>query len=187
MTSAEFLALPETMARMELIDGEVIIHAELDMSPAPAADHQRGVRRSTRVIETVMSGGEVFFAPFDVRLDAQTTLQPDVFWLAPASLERLGDGGYLDGAPDLVVEVLSPGTTHLDRGRKFKLYEQYGVREYWLVDMQSRYVEVYRRAGEKFERLGAFAPGEIFTSAVLDDAQIDPAAFFSDGTSIHPA
>jgi Uma2 family endonuclease len=76
--------------------------------------------------------------------------------------------------------VLSPGTAHLDRGRKFQLYKQYGVREYWLIDPGGRYVEVYRHNGEKFDRLGVFIAGKPFTSVVLNSASIDPAAFFGD-------
>lgn len=73
---------------------------------------------------------------------------------------RLGEDGYWYGAPDLVVEVLSPSTAHKDRGVKFDLYEKHGVREYWLVDPEGRYVEVYRREGERFDRAGVFAAGQ---------------------------
>lgn len=180
MTSAEFLALPETMQRMELIDGELIIHAELEMSPAPVAEHQRCVWRAGRVVEDTMPGGEFLIAPFDVYLDDDITVQPDLLWLAAESLDKLIEGKMVRGAPDLIIEVLSPGTAHLDRGRKFQLYEQYGVREYWLIDPGGRYVEVYRHNGEKFDRLGAFIAGKPFTSVVLNSASIDPAAFFGD-------
>ncbi len=86
---------------------------------------------------------------------------------------RLGEDGCRYGAPDLVVEVLSPSTAHKDRGVKFDLYEKHGVREYWLLDPEGRYAEVYRRERERFDRVGVFGPGQSWASGVLGGVSID--------------
>jgi Uma2 family endonuclease len=97
----------------------------------------------------------------------------------PDSLCKLGDDGYGHGAPDLVIEVLSRGTEGKDRGKKFDLYQRYGVREYWLVNIESKLVEVFRLENQKFNRLGAFEPGDKFVSVVLGDLEIDVGALLN--------
>jgi Uma2 family endonuclease len=171
MTAEEFLALPETNERIELIDGEVIV------SPAPELNHQDTVGAASLFLSALPVEGKVYLAPTDVHLDTGIVVQPDLVWIAAESLCQPVEGKYLRGAPDLIIEVLSPGTAVRDRGRKFDLYEAYGVREYWLVDPAGRYVEVYRRNETKFERVGLFSAGKSLTSVVLNTA-VDPAVCF---------
>lgn len=86
----------------------------------------------------------------------------------------LEEGGrYWHGAPDLVIEILSPSTASNDRGTKFDTYEKNGVREYWMVDPDAKFTEVYRHDGSRFERQGVFKPDQPFISAVLGSATID--------------
>jgi Uma2 family endonuclease len=168
MRAEEFLALPETNLPTELIDGAVI------MSPTPKDLHQGISLRLLQVLLQHIAGGTLRYAPADVHLDDLNVVQPDLFWVSgPESRCTLGKDGYWHGAPDLVIEILSPGTARRDRREKFSLYEQHGVREYWLVDPDAQYVEVWGRVGEGFERLGVFGPEESFESAVLGGKRLE--------------
>jgi Uma2 family endonuclease len=115
----------------------------------------------------------------DVIFDDENTVQPDVFWISGAnSLCKLGDDGYWYGAPDLVVEVLSPSTELRDRRDKFKLYQKFGVREYWLAHPVALYIEVFRLENGGFVPHGIFGQGESFISDVLGElvVSVDTAA-----------
>ena len=169
MTAAEYLKLPETNTPMELLNGELVV------SPSPITDHQRTVFSSAKLIEKQVKGGEVFVAPLDVYFDELNIPQPDVMWVAPDSkcvIERT----RLNGAPDLIVEVLSTGTERKDRvaalTEKFDLYQKYGVREYWIVDAAEQLIEVWQHDGSKFVRLGLFVPGEMFESALVGTVEV---------------
>ena len=172
--AGEFLGLPESMLSTELIDGEVLV------SPAPELKHQDTVLAMARILEQLMLDGKVRVAPVDVQLDEANVVQPDVLWTAPDSKCIPVEGKYLHGAPDLVVEVLSPSTARYDRAEKFGLYEQHGTLEYWLVDSQAQYVEVWRRVAEKFERQGVFGPEDSFESALLDGMQVKLEGLFAE-------
>ena len=159
MTAAEFAQLPETNIPTELINGEIVV------SPSPEAIHQRIARRLVRLLEDLITEGELFFAPMDVNLDEYNTVQPDIFWIGPDSACHIVSG-YPYGPPDLVIEILSPGTARYDKSRKFRLYERSGVREYWLVEPRAAYIEVWRREDDAFQFQDAFGPDATFTSIV---------------------
>jgi Uma2 family endonuclease len=138
-TYDELLAeLPETNQPTELWDGEII------MSPSPRPDHQRIVLRACQfLIEHVLARrlGEVFISPLDVVFSPRRAAQPDLFFVSKANRGIVQD--HIRGAPDLIVEVISPGTWRKDRIEKKALYEQYGVAEYWIVDPEARSIDVY--------------------------------------------
>lgn len=174
MTPTEFRQLGETAQPTELIDGEVIV------SPTPVTKHQRIVGRIFVLLDHLITAGSLYgeavVSPMDVWLD-DNCVQPDVFWVSGAESKcKLGEDGYWYGAPDLVVEVLSPSTAHKDRRVKFDMYEKHGVREYWLIDPDGQYMEIFVREGEKLARMGAFGLGEAFVSNVLGGVSIDAAA-----------
>jgi Uma2 family endonuclease len=148
--SAFFERYPETTEPIELIDGEVIALT------TPAPKHQRVVRRFARLVEDSAPNGEVFFAPLDVRLDEWNVPQPDVFWVSAANSAIIGDK-RIDGAPDLIIEVLSPGTARHDKTVKFLLYEKHGVREYWIADALRQQLEVW------VLQAGAYVLQDIYT------------------------
>lgn len=171
MTASEFLALPESNLHHELIDGEEI------MSPSPTGDHQRLVFRVAKVVEQLMPHGEVFFSPLDVYLDDTNIVQPDVLWIAQGSACTWVDGDkYLRGAPDLVVEVLSPGSVRFDRKDKFRLYEKFGTREYWIVEPQAKLLEIWQLQDAKFIRVDIFDPRDSCQSPLL--GSVDMKAIF---------
>ena len=172
ITAAEFLQLPEASLPTELIDGEIIV------SPAPKVSHQNTVFTTTKVVETIGSQGKVHLAPIDVYLDDLNVVQPDVMWNGSESQCILVEDSYFRGAPDLVVEVLSPSTALRDKQAKFRLYEKYGVREYWIIEPTAQYVEVWVHADEKFTLHGVFGTSDSFTSQILGAKQVSVAAIF---------
>jgi Uma2 family endonuclease len=171
MTAAEFLQRPETNRHVELIDGEIVVSA-------PKASHQRASFESAKHIEIIAPHGIVFQAPQDVYLDESNVVQPDVMWNGPDSQCILIDDSYWRGAPDLVLEILSPSNAAHDKRVKFQLYEKHGVREYWIMDIPAHRLEVWQRANEKFVLHGIFGTGEIFVSAVLGDKTVEVSALF---------
>ncbi len=172
MTASEYLLLPETTQPMELLDGEVI------MSPAPIPEHQTAVGNTYLLISGTVKerGGRAFFAPLDVRLDDLNVVQPDVMYLAPDTRCIVGEK-YLIGAPDLIVEVLSPGSIKTDKRDKFRLYERFGVREYWLVSPRDQLVEVWLLTDQRFVLLNPYGVGETFESPLL--GSVDASALFA--------
>lgn len=179
ISAAEFAQLPETNIPTELIDGEVIV------SPTPRNTHQKLVYGLAKLIEKLAAGkGAINISPLDVYLDEYNVVQPDVFWVSGAESPcQLGEDDYWHGAPDLVVEVLSPGTARFDRREKFQLYEKHGVREYWLVDPDGKYVEMWQLEGEEFRYQGLVAPDETFESAVLGGQNVDLKQVFGEAKS----
>ena len=95
--------------------------------------------------------GKVLFAPADVVLSDVNVVEPDLFFLSNDRLDRLTRKN-VQGAPDLVVEVLSKSTRRTDEVRKRKLYEKVDVLEYWIVDPELETVEIYRKSGRGFDR-----------------------------------
>lgn len=173
MSAAEFLSLPETNLPTELLDGEII------MAPAPTLDHQDVVLNLAATLLKLKSGGKVVISPVDVELDDENVVQPDVMWVSPGSKCVPVQKKNYRGAPDLAAEVFSPGTARIDKSKKFKLYEKYGTREYWMADPEGQYIEVWRLEGERFSQVGVFGPGETFVSTVLDEQTVSVSDIFA--------
>jgi len=127
--------------RYELIDGSVYM-----MSPAPSRTHQEIIGELYIQTRQFLKGKQckVFLLPFDVRLNANENddivVQPDLVIVCDKS--KLDEAGCV-GAPDMVIEVLSPSSTRMDRLVKFQKYLKYGVREYWIVDPDSKTVQAH--------------------------------------------
>jgi Uma2 family endonuclease len=170
MMANEFLALPVSNLHHELINGEEI------MSPAPTGNHQRGVFRVAKLVERLAPNGEVLFAPVDVYLDDENILQPDVLWIASGSACTWFKDKYLRGAPDLVVEIFSPGTVRNDRKDKFRLYEKFGVREYWMLDPDEKLLDIWQLQNGRFMLVDVFGPGDACQSPLL--GAVDMSAIF---------
>lgn len=160
MTVEEFLQLPESNTPAELIDGEMI------MAPAPYPVHQIVVSELFRMLDRHIKAGRLLFAPADVKL-GENVVQPDIFWIQEGGACQIA-GSYWQGAPDFVAEVLSPSTAKRDRGEKFRIYEQAGVREYWLIDPDAQFIEVYVRHDEAFQRQGIYDGDDTFTSTLFE-------------------
>lgn len=168
MTAKEFLQLPETNLPLQLLDGEVI-----EMN-APTLPHQ-DVVGNTFVLFKLKArelGGKAYVAPVDVYFDELNMPQPDVIWLASDSKCQMIGDARLSGPPDLIAEVLSPTTAHIDRKKKFRLYEKYGVREYWLVEPRDQLIEVFQLQEGRFELLDAYGVGETFLSLLIGEVEV---------------
>lgn len=161
MTAEEFLDLPETNHLEELIDGEYITLT------TPEIVHQKSVLRIGMYLTLFAAHGETMIAPSAIRFDDDHVFEPDAFWIRPDGDCTPRDRRSWQGAPDLVVEVLLPSTAKRDRGVKFDVYERHGVREYWLIDPDAQFVEVYSRDADAFARQGVYGIGDIFASPVL--------------------
>lgn len=174
MTFEEYAALPETNQIVELIDGEIVVNP-------PNFRHQKTLLQIIAVLLPLKLEGELCIAPVGLHFDDGNSFEPDIFWIGPENVNCVlePEGRYGRGAPDLVIEILSPSTASNDRGVKYETYERYGVHEYWLADPDAKFTEVYHHDGTKFARQGVFKTGQSFTSAVLNGATIDTQSWFS--------
>ena len=130
-----------------------IINGTLYMSPAPFLDHQRIIiELSSSLHDFVKEGslGEVFTSPVDVYLNQQNAYQPDIIFVASENSSILKEDGIY-GAPDLIIEVLSPGTSKSDLTKKKPVYEKVGVKEYWVVDPKTKLAIGFRLIKNKYE------------------------------------
>ena len=111
-------------------------------------------------------------APFDVKLDEDTVVQPDLCVICDAKkITRRG----CSGAPDLIAEILSQSTEKIDEGEKLHLYEEYGVKEYWITHPEKEWVKQYVLAGDKFELSAAyedFGDEDVITSRIFPELEI---------------
>ena len=141
-TYSDLVALPDDQLRHELIDGEHFV------SPSPATTHQQVSKRLFVALNAYVDRhrlGEVLYAPFDIKLSAWTVLVPDVVYFTASRFADVVNEKHATAAPDLAVEILSPGTRRRDLGRKRAVYDREGVQEYWLVDPAAESITVLRR------------------------------------------
>jgi Uma2 family endonuclease len=168
--------------RIELIKGKIF-----KMSPAPNRLHQELAGDIYNKLKNFLNKKEckVYIAPFDVRLPNQsaadakiyTVLQPDVCVVCDHS--KLDSRGCI-GAPDIVVEVLSPGNNAKEMKNKYEMYEAAGVMEYWVVSPQNQTFLIHTLHEGKFQLSPVKVPGDVVTSAVLPGFSIDLAELFGD-------
>ena len=127
-----FKILPEG-TRCQLIDDHII------MSPSPIWKHQDIVRIVLTTISNYLSINPIgkVLSDVDIYINEKNVYRPDVFFVEAEQMDILGADGYVHGAPQLVIEVLSPGTSNYDKTKKKEIYAQYGVKEYWLIDPQT--------------------------------------------------
>lgn len=163
--------------RFELIDGEIY-----DMTPAPSTTHQRiSIELSFQIRSYLgrQAPCEVFAAPFDVRLPegnesdeaVHTVVQPDLVVVCDSL--KLDDKGCR-GAPDWIIEIISPSTAARDHIRKLTLYERHGVREYWIVDPLTKIVMVYHMNEDgRYGRPGVYSAEDRVESRVIEGLVID--------------
>ncbi len=167
-THADYAQLPEG-APYELIRGELV------MSPSPSFQHQQiSIRLASALFQFVEERGNGYAvaAPMDVRLSEEDTVQPDLIFIAADRHDIIG-AQAIEGAPDLIVEIFSPSTTHRDVGVKKRLYEQHGVREYWTVDPDTQAVEIHVNTDDGFEQHARFVEAGTISSTVLEDFAVD--------------
>jgi Uma2 family endonuclease len=163
-TYDDFLRLPDDGNRYEIIAGT------LYMVNAPDPEHQFAVTEIVSELRNFVKAnqlGVVYAAPIEVHLpDIARPVQPDVLFIAEAR-RSIVKAKFIEGPPDIIVEVTSPSTMRTDRTVKFDAYERAGVREYWIVNPKTRSIEVYAPINGAYDLHGEFGPGETVTSTVL--------------------
>ena len=147
--------LPDDGKRYEIVDGELLV------SPSPNRRHQRAVLNFASWLRSAEEAGygEVYVAPFDVFFDEHNVTEPDVLFVSKERLQIITDD-FVHGAPDIIVEVLSPGTRHRDEGVKLNLYGRMGARYYWMPDPAERVIYRYELTPQGFREQPPLKEGD---------------------------
>ncbi|MCL0057380.1 Uma2 family endonuclease [Dehalococcoidia bacterium] len=168
-TYEDYLRLPNDRKQYQIIEGEVCV------VPSPAPRHQDTLRKLTILLSNFVERhklGRVYIAPCDVILSDEDVVQPDIFFISNEREYIIAEKN-IQGVPDLVVEILSASSAKLDRALKMKLYERFGVKEYWLVDPVKEEIEALTLEGEGYQSLGVFGIRQSFESLYLTGLKVD--------------
>lgn len=146
-TYQDYLNLLDDGKRHEVINGELIMVA------APSTFHQTVLINLVNELKNFLNkekSGKMFCAPTDVKLSESNVVQPDIIFISQERLNIITDNN-VDGVPDLIIEILSPGTAYYDLIEKKEIYERFEVKEYWIVDPNKHRVEIYNNVNQQFE------------------------------------
>jgi Uma2 family endonuclease len=159
---------PDDGKRYEVIDGELYV------TPPPKWSHQRGlsklhIRLGAWIYDNNL--GEMVEAPVGVVLDEHNGLQPDIVYVSRERLHIISERG-VEGAPDLVVEALSPSTRARDKGVKMRRYAAAGVSHYWQLDPRTEFLDAYRLIEQDYELTGRYGPGSVFRPELFPGLEI---------------
>lgn len=172
-TAEDYLKLPQG-APYQLIGGKLI------MNPSPVPYHQEISRKLSREIGNFVDEndmGTLYYAPLDIILGEQDVYQPDIVFISNENANIIGDKN-IQGVPDMVIEILSPETAYYDLREKFKVFEQSGVKEYWIVDPGLNKIEIYENIDKKFKIYSEAEAGGVVTSKMLDGLSISLTVVF---------
>ena len=167
-TYEDYAKTPDDV-RYQLIDGELIL------SPSPTFHHQRiSGAMFVELHQWAVSSqaGKVVCAPMDVYLTETDTVQPDILFISSERMHIVEDR-YVRGAPDLVVEILSPSTSSLDLGAKMGLYALHGVPHYWIADPDTRTARTLRLEAGDYVEVASFTENDVLTSDAFPGLAID--------------
>lgn len=172
-TVADLAQVPDDGKRYEILEGDLAV------SPSPSRKHQNVIRTlSAFFIRAESQGyGRWYPAPFDVVFDDHNVTEPDLLFVRTDHLHIIQEAN-IQGAPDLVVEVLSPSTRARDLGVKAHLYARFGVPEYWVVDPEVETLAVYHLTPDGYEVTGPFRQGETVSSPLFPDVPLAVADVF---------
>ena len=177
-TYEDYKSLPESETRRyELLGGELV------RVLSPSVYHQRIARKLGFLLQGFVEErglGEVFFAPLDVVLgkgEKREVVQPDIFFVSRERREIIAEE-EVRGAPDLVIEITSHATEERDRHYKKTLYARHGVKEYWIVDPETKTVEVFALGEKGFQLVKAYKTGETLRTPLLEGLEVDLKAVF---------
>ena len=171
----DLLAMPDDGRRYEIHGGELVV------VPSPLLRHQIAAMEIVTLLNDYRQkfGGVAVTAPFDVVFDEYDVVQPDVVFFRAARLHLLDPNSVARAVPDIVVEVLSPSTAAIDRGRKMRMFARYGVPEYWIVDPVALQVEVHTLEKGAYRQAQLATGGDIVRSVLLPDLSFAAAAIFT--------
>lgn len=175
-TYEDFLLFPDDGRRHELIDGDHYV------TPSPNLRHQAISGRLQHWIANYLDVhpvGQVWAAPLDCVLSKFDVVEPDLIYVSNERASILTKQN-IQGAPDLAVEILSPGTRKTDEVVKRRAYERFGIGEYWVVDPELDSIKIYRLGGGKFERTGELSAenGDVLTTPLLPELRVDLSQLF---------
>jgi Uma2 family endonuclease len=178
ITSDEFMALPADGKHYELIEGALVLN------PAPVPRHQwiiGNLYYELRSYFQQRGGGRVYLSPVDVVLSSANVLEPDLAVVLDDRLSLIG-AKNLQGAPSIAIEVVSESSRRKDEVTKRRLYEQFGVDEYWIADPETETLKLYRRNGDAFDRAIEINTdtGGTITSPLLPGFALDVRAVFAE-------
>jgi len=168
LTYQDYLQFPDDHYRYEVIDGE------LYMSPSPKVLHQRTLLRLGLILQNFLTKnqeGEIFIAPVDVILSESDIVVPDIIFIA-ANNNKILTENNVQGAPDLIIEILSRYNPSNDLVRKKAMYEFYGIKEYWIVDPQEKAVLLYSLMDRKYGEARQLRHNDILHSNILSGLEI---------------
>jgi len=162
-TYDDLAAMPEDNVIREILDGELFV------APSPLTRHQRIVGRLHSEIDLYLRGnpiGEVFVAPLDTVFSIDNVCSPDVFFVSNERSSIITRKN-IQGAPDLVIEVLSEFNRRNDEVRKRAIYDRFGVDEYWIVDPERNTIHVHRRQNAAFVLVHELTANDVATTPIL--------------------
>lgn len=179
LTYDDFLLFPDDGLRHELIDGEHYV------TPCPNTKHQRVSGNLYWLLRSHLETyptGELFFAPFDVIFSDFDVVEPDLLYMSRARAAEILTSKNVKGAPELVVEIGSPGTRKRDETIKRRLYERAGVTEYWIVDPDLDVLRIYGRGAGGFDRPRELSleGGDVLTTPLLPGLALPLANIFQE-------
>jgi Uma2 family endonuclease len=177
LTYDDFVLFPDDGKRHELIDGEHYV------TPSPNTRHQEISGTLSALIWNYLEThpiGRIYHAPFDVVFSDVDVVEPDLLYVSNERAGAILTSQHVRGAPELVVEIGSPGTRQRDETIKRRLYERADVQEYWVIDPEIDVVRVYRREGDRFGRAIEFAhhAGDVLTTSLLPGLELPLARVF---------
>jgi Uma2 family endonuclease len=180
LTYDDYLLLPDDGRRHELIDGEHYV------TPSPVPRHQEIALNLAVMIRNGLASnpvGRVYVAPLDVVFSEFDVVEPDLLFVASARVGEVLTDRHVRGAPDLVVEIGSPGTRKRDETVKRRLYERFGVSEYWVIDPELETVRVFRRAGEGYTKAAELRceDDDTLTTPLMPGIELPLVAIFAQG------
>lgn len=167
-TYFDYLLLPDNEKRYEILEGELL------MSPSPNANHQIVLLNLATILKLFVEKfglGKIFIAPFDVVISKFDVVQPDIIFISKEN-NHIIKSTHVEGAPDLVVEIISPGSAQRDRIIKRKIYALHGIKEYWLVQPEKEKVQVLRLEKGDFKRIVELTKKDVLTSSLLIGLEI---------------
>lgn len=175
ITRHDYALIPVGAPNYQLIDGDLV------MAPSPSSFHQTILSKLDRVIGNFLDVhpiGRHFIAPLDVHLSDLNVFQPDLLFVRKANGSIIEEHG-IEGAPDLVVEILSKTSEKYDLGPKRSVYARTGVEELWIIDPEKRTLSLYRLVEDAATPAATYRAGQKFTSTLLPGLTIDLAAVFA--------
>ena len=174
LTYEDYRKTPDDQ-RYELLDGALVV------LPTPNTAHQKALFRIARLVEDFVLErglGGVFIAPTDVVLSDTNVVQPDVIFVSKERMSVVGDAN-IQGAPDLVIEIVSPNNPERDLVRKRDIYARNGVGEYWIVDPEARSIRVMTLEGSTYSIIGEYGAGDKLTSPTLKGLGLEVEGVFA--------